>query len=530
MTAGTFDATAASSTVNYSGAAAQALYGTSYVNLGASGGAGNDKTAGGSVTVTGTLTNAASTVIDFGTNTFVGTGATLLTNSGILKAAGTVTIDATAAVGATFEYSKTTATQAVAPAYYTSLTLSGGSGATGQKNFSGLTKISGLYTVGGANRDYATSTATIEFNGGSAQTITGESNYYAVTLSAAGTKTLASAMTLTNAFSHTGGQLDINTGGSLQLGTTASFVALNINGTGSLTGGSGTATFNNAVAVAAAGGSIAAGAGTLAFSSTLNNVGTITLGATRAMTLSNTFTNTGILAFNATSTVTYNQAGAQAVVPATYGNLALTGGNTKTLSGTTGIATALTTSGTDVTIGSGTTTLSASATAQFDGNLVTTGTFDASAATTTTTFNGGAQSISGTAVTLTNLALSGTDNKSSSVDLNVNGTFTPTQGITMSGASVLAVGASGTIGTYGALKEVAGLMTVNAPSAATYRMNNEYTSVAFSSAETNRTFTLKNQPATNPFGGYSASTDVNRKVTATYANWTLGTATMQVAY
>jgi hypothetical protein len=528
VSAGSFNAT--SGTVNYSGAVPQALFGTTYQNLGASGGAGNDKSAGGAVTVTGTITTAASTIVDFLGNTFVGTGATYA-NSGTLRAGGIVTIDATAAIGGTFEYNRATTTQNVAPAFYTNLTLSNGVGATGGKFFSGLTKISGVYAVGGADRNYAASTATVEFNGAGAQTITGESNYYAVTLSAAGTKTLTSTMALTNVFSHSGGQLDINAGGSLTLGTTATSAVLNINGTGALTGGSGQATFGAAVDVAAVGGNLTAGAGLLQFNSTLSNAGTITVGAGKFMTLSNSFTNTGTLAFSATSTLTFNEAGAQAVPAATYGNLALAGGNTKTLSGATGVATALTTSGTtNVAISGGTTALSASATAQFDGDLTTTGTFDASAASTTTTFNGAAQNITGTAITFTNLTLSGSADKSSSVGLTVNGAFTPTNGITMSGGSALTMGPSGTVGTYGALKEVKGLMTVNAATAATFKMNNEYTSVAFTGADVGRTFTFNNQPATAPFVGYSAATDVNRKVTATYSNWSTGTATVQIAY
>lgn len=524
VSAGSFNAS--SGTVNYTGAIAQALFGATYQNLGTSGGAAADKTATAGVTVTSTITNAASTIVDFGANTFTGTGATI-SNSGALKSAGTVSVDATAAIGGTFEYYKATG-QNVAPAYYTDLTLSG----AGTKSFSGTTKISGVYTVGGGARDYATGTSTVEFNGGGAQTITGESNYYAVTLSAAGGKTLASAMTLTNAFSHTGGLLDINTGGSLALGTTASFAVLNINGSGLLTGGSGLATFGSPVVVTAAGGNLTAGAGGLSFSNTLSNAGTVTVGAGRAMTLSNTFTNTLTLSFASTSTVTYNQAGAQGVVAASYGNLALAGGNTKTLNGTIGIATSLATSGTtNVTIASGgVTTLSASATANFDGDLTTTGTFDPIASGTTTTFSGGAQNISGTAITFTGLTLSGSADKVSTVDLTVNGAFTPTQGIAMNSSKTLTMGSSGTVGTYGALKEVKGLMTVNAPSAATYKMSNEYTSVVFTNAEPSRTYTLNNEPATAPFGGYSATTDINRKVTATYSTWTLGTATVQIAY
>jgi hypothetical protein len=526
VTTGLFNAT--SGTVNYTGALGQALFGTTYQNLGTSGGAGADKTATAGVTFTGTFTNAAGTIVDFGANTLVGTGATFA-NSGTLRSTGTVTVDATAAIGGTFEYYNSTTSQSVAPAFYTNLTVSGGAAAVGQKNFSGLTKISALYTFGGANRNYGA--GTIEFDGAGAQTITGETNYNIVTLSGAGAKTLASALTLAGAFTHAGGQLDINVGGSLTLGTTASFAVLNINGTGALTGGTGLATFGSAVSIAAAGGNLTAGSGGLQFSNTVSNAGTITVGATRAMTVSNSLTNTGTLTFNATSVLTFNQAGAQAVPSAMYGTLALAGGNTKTLSGATGVATSLTTSGTtNVTISGGTTSLSASATAQFDGDLTTTGTFDASAAGTTTTFNGAAQNITGTPITFVNLTLNGSAGKVSSVGLTVNGALTPTQGITMSGASVLTMGASGTVGAFGALKEVHGLMTVNAPAAATYKMNNEFTSVVFSGADVGRTFTLNNQAATNPFGGYAAATDVNRKVTASYTNWSTGTATVQIAY
>jgi fibronectin-binding autotransporter adhesin len=532
ITAGSFDLS--SGTVDYNGTGAQDLLGTTYEILTASGGASADKTADGNVTVTGTspsLTNASSTVIDFGSHTFTGTGATI-SNSGLFKTGGTgaaFAVTSGASVGSV-EYTASSGSVTVADASYANLNLSGGGTATYNLN---NPSVSGTYSVSGT-RAYGTGNFT--YNGGAGQAITGDS-YNALTLSNGG-KTVAGAVSVATTLSNSV-QMDINTGGSLALGSgAASFAALNLNNAGtSVSGGGGLVTFNGAVSTVASS-SITSGAGGLAFASgsSLSNAGTLTVGNTQQMTVStaNSFANSGAGSFslNAGSTVLYNLAGAQSVVPADYGTLLLQGGNTKSLSGTTGIQTALTTSGTtSVTISGGTTTLATNATATFDGDVTTTGTLDASTNTgTLVTFSGAGQTISGTDIAFRGLTLSGSAAKTSNVNLTVNGAFTPTYGISMVATKSLTIGASGSVGTYGSGQEVVGLMTVDAASAATYAMNNAFTSVSFTGADASRTFTLDNQPATNPTGSYDGAVQVDRKVTASYSNWATGTATLQLAY
>src|SRR6185369_324387 len=65
----TLTASASGNTVNYNAGASQTIVATSYVNLGISGGSNNIKTLNGDVTVGGTLTIAASTILSFSTGT-----------------------------------------------------------------------------------------------------------------------------------------------------------------------------------------------------------------------------------------------------------------------------------------------------------------------------------------------------------------------------------------------------------------------------------------------------------------------------
>jgi hypothetical protein len=157
LTAGTIDFS--SGTVNYNGDVDQAVYGTTYKNLGASSIAGHTKLAGAALTVTTAVTTAAPTTLDFNTFAFTGTGAAF-TNAGTLKSSGTVAVTAAAAIGGTFEYAAAGA-QTVAPASYTNLTFSN----TGIKTFTnGQTySIAGTYTPGIAVNVYTGST--IVYNG-----------------------------------------------------------------------------------------------------------------------------------------------------------------------------------------------------------------------------------------------------------------------------------------------------------------------------------------------------------------------------
>ncbi len=161
---GTLSASGSTDSVNYAGDVNQAVYAATYGNLITSGAtAARTKTAGGNIVVTGSLVNGSNHTLDFGTYSLTGTGATI-TNSSTLQSAGAVTLSSGASIGSTFVFNAATSTQTLPDASFTNLTLSGGSGATGQKNFpSGTTSVSATYSVAGANRSYGS--GTFRYNG-----------------------------------------------------------------------------------------------------------------------------------------------------------------------------------------------------------------------------------------------------------------------------------------------------------------------------------------------------------------------------
>jgi hypothetical protein len=211
LTAGTIDF--ASGTVNYNGNIDQAVYGATYANLTTSGVSvtARTKTAGGNVTVTGTLTNGTLTTLDFAGNAFVGTDATFA-NSATLKSAGTVTVTPAVAIGGTFEYA---GTQNVAQASYTNLTFSG----AGIKTFaSGTTSIAGTYIPGGAANVYTGST--INYNSGTdGQQIADVTNYVNLMFSnKTKTWTLGGDRTISGNITLNAGGATTVTGGNLAVG------------------------------------------------------------------------------------------------------------------------------------------------------------------------------------------------------------------------------------------------------------------------------------------------------------------------
>ena len=226
VSAGSVDFT--TGTVNYNNDIDQAVYGTTYQNLGTSSTAVHTKNAGGAVTVTGTLTNASPTTLNFGSNTFIGTGATFV-NSGTLQSAGTVTVTSTASIGGTFAYNSGGA-QTIAPATYNNLDLSAGGGKTFTN---GATyNVGGAYTVAGGARTYTGSL--FNYTGTSPQTITGE-GYAILGFSGSGAKNItAGTASASGAFTQAGGDVTLN-GGNLTLSSTGSFATNVIVTSGTLT-------------------------------------------------------------------------------------------------------------------------------------------------------------------------------------------------------------------------------------------------------------------------------------------------------
>ena len=151
----------------------------------------------------------------------------------------------------------------------------------------------------------------------------------------------------------------------------------------------------------------------------------------------------------------------------------------------------------------------------------------------TVTLDGGAQSISGGAITFNNLTVAGTDVKNADADIAVQGHLTVNQNLNMNTANnrVLTMkdAAKSTQPSFAGVKEVTGNMKWEAFSAQSYTFKNASSLVSFSSADGARTFQLKVQPAINP-SGYQLATSVNRKINATYAGWSTGTADIQLAY
>ncbi|MGD0037168.1 MAG: hypothetical protein ABSC53_07745 [Bacteroidota bacterium] len=151
----------------------------------------------------------------------------------------------------------------------------------------------------------------------------------------------------------------------------------------------------------------------------------------------------------------------------------------------------------------------------------------------TVNLDGAAQSITGGALTFNNLNIAGTDVKNVDADITVQGQLTVNQNLNMNTANnrVLTMkdAAKSMQPTFAALKEVAGNMKWEAYSAQSYTFNNASTVVSFSGADGARTFQLKVQPATSPTG-YQLATSVNRKINATYAGSSTGTADIQLAY
>jgi fibronectin-binding autotransporter adhesin len=216
-TSGTFDFS--SGTVVYSADATQTVFGTTYANLTTSGATvARTKSAGGAVTVTGTLTNGANTTLDFAANTFTGTGATFA-NSATLKSSSTVTVTAAAAINGTFEYASGGA-QTIAPASYTNLTISG----AGTKTFTnGATySIAGTYTPGGVASVYTGST--IVYNGAAALQTIADVDYANLTFSTntkawtlTGTRSITSLTLNAGTATTIGGAFDLNVSGNIAL-------------------------------------------------------------------------------------------------------------------------------------------------------------------------------------------------------------------------------------------------------------------------------------------------------------------------
>ena len=333
----TADATTNATTINYSGSGGQAIANITYNNLTLSN-AGTKSFTTGTTAIHGTLTMAGSAAADAVTNSalidYNGTGAqgiaaityydlSLSTSGTKTFTSGTTSVSHTLAIGGSATADATTnsttisyggsGSQNIAALVYYNLAL----GNAGTKTFpSGTTSLQGSLTVSGsAVADAVTNTSTINYSGTGSQTI-GAMNYYNLTSSSSGARTLASSGTIgiagaftpgTNAYTTTGSTISFN-------GTGGQSVPL--------------FTFNN---LSFGGSGAKSAAGTLSVGGNFTNPDTVVMG-TYTLSVTGTKTNTGLIRFAGASnglpftggTVEYNGTVSQTVTTGTYNNLLFT--------------------------------------------------------------------------------------------------------------------------------------------------------------------------------------------------------------
>jgi fibronectin-binding autotransporter adhesin len=424
----------------------------------------------GTTTVKGNITNSGvstQTTIN-GVVTMVGVGAQTIgtaTNAAInfqtLNIAPTVAATTTMNVASTVSTAVNIgtaiqATLAVGGVASNSLTI-GGLSAFGSNASSALTTIA---------------TSTVAFSqAADGQIVLGGFTYTGNLTLSGGTKTLnaATATTVGVVFDASAAGLLTISGGGLTLGTTGTFATAAIS-SGTITGGTGLATFNGLLTKTGTS-NLTSGSGNLSLLAGLTNTaGNITLAAGQSMSISGgQFAYTaGTLTFPATSTVTYG-ASATTIVDAAYGNLTL-----NTDPKTWNLAAARTISGI-LTLGSG-----------------------------------------GTVV-------------SGAFDLNVTGNISLASNLTKNGANAV-VFANAASAVSGSGFDIVGSVTRTHTFTAlqSYTFNNA-SMIVTPTAITNLTsFTINSLPSTAPTD-YSAANSVNRKYISSYVG-TGFTATVQLAY
>lgn len=371
FTPGTNAYTITGSTVNFNSASAQTIPVFNYFNLTSSSTGGRVLSPLGTIGIAGTFTP--------GTNTYTNTGSTIDFNG--------------------------TGAQTIPAFSYNNLTSS----STGVRTLasSGTIFISGVFTPG--TNAYTVSGSTVNFSGTGSQTIPAF-NYFNLTSSLSGSRTLASTGTIGVAGTFTPGVLNSYT----ITGST-----INYNGTGSQT-----ITVFNYFNLA----SSSTGARTIASGSTAGVAGSFTPGT-------NIWTVTG-------STIDYNGSGSQNIALFNHHNITLSNAGTKTFQGgITGIAGSLSVAG--------------SATA------------DALSLSSTVNFNGTvAQSVY--CITYFNLTISGSNFKNLVCPLTINGDLLLSSGTLDVTASNFAITLYGNwTNTGGTFAYRTGTVTLSGPGAQT---------------------------------------------------------------
>ena len=414
LATGTLNASANPNTVNYNGTTvAQTVKATTYYNLVITKGT-QTATLGGNITVNGDLTIASGTLAcstySMTLNGNFANAGTFNGNTGLVTMAGT---NATISGAGTFNF------------YTLSVT---GSGVTVAAN-STLTIADNLSTSGAGTFTHTAGGTGIITMSGTAKTISGD-NIQLDDLTVTGSVTMNNSMAMTG---------NLNVSGSF---TGATGTTLTMSGNGSTISGSGTITLsslsviNNVTATTSvqinqnlSGGTITATSGTFTFNGNPSQLSgtanlydvTVSSGAAlRLMTnaqlgIANIFTLTGALdAVNGgtPNTVVYNGTGAQTVLSATYHNLTLSNGNTKTANGV------LTING-NLLINTGTTFSAGTYTHTIQGNITNNGAFTPGTSTVQMTGSNDA-TINGTSATTFNVLTINKSNTTNTITLGTN--------------------------------------------------------------------------------------------------------------
>jgi hypothetical protein len=184
---GTFSA--GTSTVNYNGTTAQIVAPITYFNLTATG--SSTKTAGGAITVNGTLNLAAVSTLDLATSALSGSLATI-TGTGIIKTQNVSSTPVPAGKTWTgiFQYNSSGA-QTIVTGNYLDLNTTGGN----RTLLSGTTGIAGIFTPGSGT--FTVTGSTVDFNGTGTQNIPAFS-FNNISVSGGTIKTLTADINLTN--------------------------------------------------------------------------------------------------------------------------------------------------------------------------------------------------------------------------------------------------------------------------------------------------------------------------------------------
>lgn len=510
---GTF--TRGTGTVNYTGSTPQTIRGANYYNLTFSNVGEKLLQASATIGITGTFTRGTMLVTPGTSNNviFNGGGVQVMTGSATTFTNLTVT-NTTLIAPADFTINTTLSTSGTGLLNMDTYMLNvlGNYTGSGALSFSsGTLNISGNYSNTGT---FTCGTSTVDYNGSGAQAVRGV-NYYNLTFSDAGTKTLQASRTVGIAGTFTRGNMTVTPGtsntvafnGGVQTmtGIATNFANLTLNNTsltapadfnvsGTLTGTS-PATLNMSSNTLNLTGSYT-GTSALVFSSGVFNI-------------AGSFTNTGTFTCG-TGTVNFNGAGGQTVRGVTYHDLIFSNTGTKTLQ--------------------------AASTLTIGGNF-TRGTMTVTPGSTNTVlFNGGAQLITGNATTFVNLSINNTS-LTLGADITVNSALTFTSGHIVTNAYNVLMGNSGTVSRTSG--HVIGNLRKNVAAGSnisrTFEVGtgSDYTplDVVFTSVTTAGSLLVKSFTGDHPAiasSGFNAATTINRYWTLTntstvYTNYNLTT-------